>query len=73
MKNYGMVLKRLRKNLSISQEELAGRSSLNRSFISILERGHQHPGLNTIVAIAFGLGMKASEFIMELENDRESD
>jgi transcriptional regulator with XRE-family HTH domain len=65
--DFGKALKRLRKERNLSQEKLAGLSGLDRSYISILERNLKLPSLYTILALASGLGIKASEFIMEME------
>lgn len=65
--DFGEGLRRLRKERNLSQEELAGRSGLDRSYISILERNLKLPGLYTIFALASGLGMEASEIMMEME------
>lgn len=66
--NFGKALKRLRKNQNLSQEKLADLSGLDRSYISILERNLKLPSLYTILALASGLGIKASEFMLEMEN-----
>jgi transcriptional regulator with XRE-family HTH domain len=65
--DFGKALKRLRKERSLSQEKLADLSGLDRSYISILERNLKLPSLYTILALASGLGIKASEFMMEME------
>ncbi|MEH7493628.1 helix-turn-helix domain-containing protein [Neobacillus niacini] len=66
--DFGKALKRLRKDRKLSQEELADLSGLDRSYISILERNLKLPSLYTILALASGLGIKASEFMIEMEN-----
>ncbi|MGG1678232.1 helix-turn-helix domain-containing protein [Neobacillus sp. NRS-1170] len=65
--DFGMTLRRLRKERDLSQEELAERSSLDRSYISLIERNIKLPGFISILALASGLGMKASEFMIEIE------
>jgi transcriptional regulator with XRE-family HTH domain len=65
--DFGKALKRLRKERKLSQEKLADLSGLDRSYISILERNLKLPSLYTILALASGLGLKASEFILEME------
>lgn len=66
--DFGNALKRLRKDQKLSQEKLADLSGLDRSYISILERNLKLPSLYTILALASGLGIKASEFMIEMEN-----
>lgn len=67
--DFGKALKRLRKERKLSQEKLADLSGLDRSYISILERNLKLPSLYTILALASGLGLKGSEFIMEMEKN----
>lgn len=45
LKNFGHNLKRLRNNKNWSQEELAHRAQLDRTYISMLERGVRNPTL----------------------------
>ncbi|GBF12404.1 helix-turn-helix transcriptional regulator [Tepidibacillus infernus] len=70
---FGKVLKNLRVNRKISQEELAFRSKLDRTYISLLERGKRKPSLNTIYALSKALSIKPSELIREVENEYQLD
>lgn len=67
----GTVLKHVRKSLTLSQEELAHRSSLDRTYISMLERNIKQPTITTIFLLAEALEMKPSEFVRLLENEFE--
>jgi transcriptional regulator with XRE-family HTH domain len=67
----GIVLKRIRIEKCISQEEVAFRSSLNRTYISILERNLSKPSLGIIFALAAALEIKPSDFIREIEEYHE--
>jgi transcriptional regulator with XRE-family HTH domain len=67
----GIVLKRIRVGKCISQEEVAFRSSLNRAYISMLERNRSKPSLKIIFALAAALEIKPSEFIKEIEEYHE--
>lgn len=49
---YGKVLRDTRKLKGISQEKLALKGGLDRTFISLLERGLRQPSLTTILQIA---------------------
>ena len=53
----------LRKQVMLSQQMLAIKSGLNRSFISLLEKGTRQPSLQTILDLAHGLDMEASEMV----------
>ena len=67
----GTVLKRVRKSLKLSQEELAHRSSLDRTYISMLERNIKQPTITTIFLLALALEMKPSDFVQLLEIEFE--
>ncbi len=64
---FGQVLKTIRKKKKVSQEELAFRSNLDRTYISMLERGIHQPTLNSLLAIAVGLEMEASVLVALVE------
>ena len=64
---FGIVIRRLRKELLLSQEELSEISSLDRVFISRLERGVQQPKLVTMFQLATALNVSASRIIAEAE------
>lgn len=51
----------------MSQEALAESSDLDRTFISMLERGVRQPSLNTIWSLSKALGTTPSEFIKAVE------
>ncbi len=66
---FGQVLRRLRNFKGLSQEELASQCGLDRTFISLLERGKRKPTITTIFVIAKNLDIKASNLIKEVENE----
>ena len=68
---FAKVLKSLRIKHSLSQEELAFRSNLDRTYISMLERGIHLPTLTSLFALAQALDMKASAMVRLLELDME--
>ncbi|MCD4714773.1 MAG: helix-turn-helix domain-containing protein [Clostridiales bacterium] len=49
---FGSVLSTMRKNRSLSQEELAFELDLHRTYISQIERGIKSPSLRVIEKIA---------------------
>lgn len=53
---FAANLRRARQAASISQEELAARTELHRTEISLLERGGREPRLGTMVKLAVALG-----------------
>ena len=60
-KKYGERLRQLRKTKGLSQEELAFRSGLHRTYVSDLERGTRNVSLEKIEKIAKVLGLELSE------------
>jgi len=64
---FGEVLKELRKKKRLSQEELATDCGLDRTYISLLERGQRQPTLGTLFKLAEVLGVSASWIVKQLE------
>ena len=54
---FGLRIAELRRQLNISQEELAERCGVHRTYIGSIERGEKSPTLNTIEKFANGLGV----------------
>ena len=65
---FGNVLRMKRKEIGLTQEQLAFESDLQRVYISILELGHQQPSLSTILKLAKGLNCPAAELIEAVED-----
>ncbi|NBW92364.1 MAG: XRE family transcriptional regulator [Actinobacteria bacterium] len=63
--NLGLNIRTRRKELSISQEELARLCSIDRSYMGQIERGSANPSLAVINAIAYALVMSASDLLRE--------
>jgi transcriptional regulator with XRE-family HTH domain len=49
---FGGVLRECRTKAGISQEKLALRADLDRTYISLLERGLRQPSLDTVFRLA---------------------
>ncbi len=64
---FGIVLRKYRKQLGFSQEELSFRCGFDRSFISLLERGKQSPNMKVVKILAENLNVKASTIILDVE------
>ncbi|WP_185245223.1 helix-turn-helix domain-containing protein [Citrifermentans bremense] len=62
---FGRVLCELRGKKGLSQEKLALEANLDRTFISLLERGLRQPSLKTILELSKVLGVKAA-YLIEL-------
>jgi transcriptional regulator with XRE-family HTH domain len=60
-KLLGTAIRAQRDLLGISQEELANRADLHRTYISDLERGVRNPSVESIEKIARALRVSASK------------
>jgi len=70
-KRFGLALQNARRELDISQEELAHRSNLQVSFISRIERGLHAPSLEAIAALAAAIGTKPHLLVKAAEDGEE--
>lgn len=61
------VLRKVRIENGLSQEELADLAGLHRTYISQIERGLKSPSLRSLEQIANGLGVTLSELLRRLE------
>lgn len=59
-KPFGAVLRELRVTRGLTQSELAIRSDLERSYISLLERGLRSPSLDSLMTLCHGLRIPLS-------------
>ncbi|MBC7740663.1 MAG: helix-turn-helix transcriptional regulator [Bdellovibrionaceae bacterium] len=64
---FGLTLQTLRLAKNFSQAELAKASQIDRTFISLLERGIRQPSLTTVFHLANALDMKPSELVAAVE------
>lgn len=66
---FGKVLRQMRLEAGLTQEQLALEADLRRTYISILELGQQQPSLTTILKIAAALGCPAHKLIENVEHE----
>jgi transcriptional regulator with XRE-family HTH domain len=64
---FGMILRKARRARSLSQSELALKTDLDRTFISLLERGERQPSLTTLFQIAKVLKTPPSDLVRQVE------
>lgn len=62
-KRVGANLRRAREEVGISQEELADRAGLHRTYVSGVERGVRNPTVNVLEKIAKALKIKSSTLL----------
>ena len=53
--------------MNVSQEELAFRAGVDRTFVSRIERGIRQPTITTLVGLGLALGVSAAELVREVE------
>jgi len=63
----GAAIRRCRRVQGISQEELAHRSAIDRSYMSSIERGGQNPGILSVLRVAHAMDMTMTELMAEAE------
>ena len=61
-------LRRLRTSAGLSQEELAERAGLHRTYISSVERAQRNVSLENLFKIARGLKVNAQDLISPVSN-----
>ena len=59
-KKFGQTVRRFREGEGISQEELADRCGLHRTYVGSVERGERNVSLANIVRLARALGIAPS-------------
>lgn len=65
------VIRRYRDAAGLSQQELADRVGISKSYISSLELGYRAPSLNLLVKIAQTLEVQAGKMVDEMVEDAE--
>lgn len=63
---FGICLRELRQRQGYSQEQLAMMCDLDRTFISLLERGRRQPSLSTVLNLASALNTAPEDLIRDV-------
>lgn len=58
----GRRVRELRRQLGVSQEELAARAGLHRNYVGSVERGERDIGISAVGRLAAALGMSLADF-----------
>jgi transcriptional regulator with XRE-family HTH domain len=64
---FGIAIRKRRNELTISQEDLAERAGLHRTYISDLERGKRNVSLENLEKLAKALNLSISDLMMRVE------
>ena len=68
----GRVIRKYRESIGLSQEALAERSGLHRTYISLVERGRRNITVDALTQIAEALEVYPSRLMAEAEKEPES-
>jgi transcriptional regulator with XRE-family HTH domain len=63
LRRLALRLKELRRQKGWSQEELAEKASVQRSYIADLERGYRNPSVRTLVKIANAMKVSVRDLL----------
>ncbi len=69
---FGRVLRHVRKEANMTQEELALEAEVERNFVSLIERGVNQPTVRIIFRLANALGIAPSDLIARVELEIEA-
>ena len=64
---YGIALREIRSERSLSQEALAHRAGLDRTYVSGVERGERNPSLESLLKLMDALELPLSELALRAE------
>ena len=64
---FGKVLRQLRWEKGLSQEQLGFEVGYHRTYIGMLERGLMNPSLRTVLSITTALAVPAADFVKLVE------
>lgn len=67
---FGDELKKAREAANLTQDELAVRAGVHRTYVSLLERGKKDPTLQVLFRLAAALGLSASRLVARVEKGR---
>ena len=67
---FGSVIRRRRVAKGVSQEALASRAGLHRTYVSLLERGQRNPSLLVMSKLASALDTSMKSLIGAVERGR---
>ena len=67
---FGSVLREARRDVGLSQVALAERSTIERTFISSMERGIRQPTLTTLFKLAAALEKTPDELVRRAREKR---
>ena len=70
LQRFGSRVRAERERLGVSQEELADRAGMHRTYLGGVERGERNLGLLNVLRIARALGIAPSLLLKDFERSR---
>lgn len=64
---FGKALRKYRMDAGISQEDLAARARMHRTYVGDIERGERNVSIVNMQKLAGALSVKLSALVMEME------
>lgn len=61
LRQFGLNVARAREALGFSQDKLAEKADIDRTYLSGIERGVRNPGIKTVLRIASALRVRIDE------------
>ena len=65
----GNIIQQHRKSKGLTQEQLSGLATLDRTHYSKIERGQRSPTIETLFKIAYALDIPPHKLIQAIENE----
>ena len=66
---FGSAVKAVREEQNLTQEELAHRAGIHRTYLSDIERGARNPSLVNIERLAAALGLSLADLFRRVGGD----
>lgn len=63
-------IRRLRLDRGLSQEALADRAGIHRTYLGSVERGERNIAIDNICRIAWALGVQPSDLLIEMRREK---
>lgn len=66
---FGKVLREVRKESGLTQEQLALAADIDRTFVSLIERGERQPTVRVLFKLAVAMHVSAARLIQMTEDE----
>ncbi len=63
LEKFGQKMQKIRQDQGITQEELAAKLSMHRTYIGLIERGQRNPTIRTLYKISKVLKVSAGDLL----------